>query len=87
MKRPIESIVLSWVLVLAAASAIGQESKKPDRTTEGIGMTIYSSPEGQQPPQPRWNPQTGQWENPTIGFAIVKDWRKMTLAGGRAKVR
>src|SRR5687768_12267738 len=77
---------LSLVLVLLASTpALAQK----ERTTEGAGLTIYSTPTnpynyngGQY-----YNPQTGRYEYYPAGYAVVKEWRKLKLDKGKNTIR
>jgi hypothetical protein len=55
--------------------------------TEGVGLTIYSSPGAPRPRPNVWNPRTQRWEQPEPGFAIVKERRKIALAEGLQTIR
>jgi len=76
----VKSNALALVLLLSCAAA-------EERTHEGVGLTIYSSPVQTRRPQNVWNPHTGQWEAQEPGFAIVKEWRKLRLSAGRNTIR
>ena len=74
-----------FVPLLILALACRAEPPK-ERTTEGVGLTIYSAPAA-GPQQPVYNPASQQYEIPVPGYAIVKEWRKMKLAAGTNTVR
>ncbi len=73
------------MLVPAAHAAVAKE-----RTTEGVGLTIYSAPAdpnyGYQQQQV-WNPTTQQYETLPNGYAVVKEWRKIKLTAGQNTLR
>jgi len=69
------------VPLLALVAAAGEP------TDEGVGLTIYSSPGGGQPRPPVWNPRKQVWEQASPGFAVVKERRRLRLAGGAEAVR
>jgi hypothetical protein len=79
----IAATVLVPLAVLAAACPADPPK---ERTTEGVGLTIYSAPASANVQQV-WNNATQRWEMPLPGYAIVKEWRKMRLAAGTNTVR
>ncbi len=77
------------LLLLTSTSAVAQKKVK-ERTTEGVGLTIYSAPAnpnyGYQQQQV-WNPTTQQYETLPNGYAVVKEWRKIKLDAGKNTLR
>jgi hypothetical protein len=49
------------------------------RTEEGVGLTIYST----ERVRDRW----GRWVDQHVGYATVKEWRRMPLERGRSVLR
>jgi hypothetical protein len=80
----IAAIALVPLVVLAAACPGGPPK---ERTTEGVGLTIYSAPAAPGAQQQVWNVSTQRWELPLPGYAIVKEWRMMKLAAGTNTIR
>ncbi len=76
--------VLALAAVPAASAAPG-----PPPAEEGVGVTVYSAPGGQDPNQMQniFDPMTGQWVPQVPGFSIVKERRKIALQPGRNAVR
>ena len=77
MPRTLRALVLSLAFLYGAAA---QAQAPAERTTEGVGLTIYS----QNQEQP--NPYRG-YQQPQPGFGVVKVWKKMTLAAGKSTIR
>jgi hypothetical protein len=78
-------VVAALVMAGTASAAAAEEN----RTSEGVGLTIYTA--APRPGQPRQNYQqvwTGsrQVQVPQ-GYAVVKVWRRMDLTAGRNVVR
>lgn len=74
------------LIPLAVLAAACPADPPKERTTEGVGLTIYSAPAPANQQQV-WNNATQRWEMPPPGYAIVKEWRKMRLAAGTNTVR
>jgi len=69
----------SAVCVVLTLLAAGVGRAGETRTEEGVGLTIYSA-EGTKS---RW----GGWATEPIGYATVKEWRRMPLERGRSVIR
>ena len=74
--------LLSAALVLASAVTLRAQAAEPvkERTTEGVGLTIYSQNQAQQ------NPYYG-YQQAQPGFGVVKIWKKFPLAAGKSTLR
>ena len=51
-----------------------------ERTEEGVGLTIYS--QSRETAAPGYYDNYGRWVQPTPGYAVVKEWRKIKLDNG-----
>lgn len=78
-------LTLASLFVLSFAACPADPPK--ERTTEGVGLTIYSAPAAPGAQQQVWNAETQRWEIPLPGYAIVKEWRRMRLAAGTNTIR
>ena len=78
--------LLLFLVLCAALPAAANE-----RNTEGVGLTVYSAPAqnqyNQYNQQQYWNPATQRWEQLPGGYAVVKDYRKLTLQKGANTIR
>ncbi len=74
-------------LVLLTALLCPSLARAGERTTEGVGLTIYSSPFAANAPRQVWNARAQRWEMQESGYAVVKEWRKLRLEQGRNTVR
>lgn len=64
----------------------GQRMEARERSQEGVGLTIYSSPtQAGQPYQQQWI--GGRYIQVPNGFGIVKEWRKFNLDYGLNTIR
>jgi hypothetical protein len=70
-------------LFVAVVAVWGSAAGAGDRIAEGIGLTIYSETEtrGQETV---W--RNGRYEPASTGYATVREWRKMQLEAGVARV-
>ncbi|HLF92256.1 MAG TPA: hypothetical protein VJB14_02245 [Planctomycetota bacterium] len=80
-------IAVTVLVPLAVLAAACPADPPKERTTEGVGLTIYSSPAASSRQPQVWNAGTQRWEIPLPGYAIVKEWRKMRLAAGTNAIR
>ncbi len=83
-------VTLPALLVSCGAAGAGETpgrsgptgGRTSRRTTEGVGLTIYSS---SRPPERRW--AGGGYVTVHAGYATVKEWRRMTLERGVSVLR
>lgn len=87
---PISRLVVAVAVLLAASTAAWSQTPAPEHPREKVGLTIYSAP--QQPAAQYYNqgqvynPLTGRYEMIPAGYALVKDWRKISLGAGTSVV-
>lgn len=74
-------LLAAMILVL-----FGQVSEAKEERGEGIGLTIYSSPgKAGQPYQQEWI--AGRYIQVPRGFAIINEWRRLSLGYGPNTIR
>ena len=67
--------VYAAMTLLLTVGALAAET----RTEEGVGLTIYSANGVKN--------QWGGWTSQPVGYATVKEWRRMSLERGRSTIR
>jgi len=79
--------IAATIIPLALLAAACPADPPKERTTEGVGLTVYSAAVTPGSQQQVWNVATQRWQSPVPGYAIVKEWRKIRLAAGTNTIR
>ncbi|MBI4243596.1 MAG: hypothetical protein HY606_05860, partial [Planctomycetes bacterium] len=78
------ALVLVIMLFQITGFTFEKEKKSTVRTEEGVGLTIYSSPNATQNP---YYDRYGRYITGPQGYAVVKEWRKIKLNKGTNEIR